>query len=67
MEEFYEIDSPGEGEYTDRKSRFIGHALPVRSEEEAMVLIDQIKRKYCHTPGTAFSGSFHNCDRTTNR
>ncbi len=46
MEEFYEIESPGEGEYTDRKSRFIGHALPVRSEEEAMVLIDQIKRKY---------------------
>ena len=46
MEEFYEIESPGEGEYTDRKSRFRGHALPVRSEEEAMVLIDQIKRKY---------------------
>ena len=46
MEEFYEIEFPGEGEYTDRKSRFIGHALPVRSEEEAMVLIDQIRRKY---------------------
>ncbi len=46
MEEYYEIDSPSEGEYTDRKSRFIGHAFPVRSEKEALVIIDQVKRKY---------------------
>lgn len=40
------ITETGEGEYEEKKSRFIGHALPISSEEEAQLLIDQIKRKY---------------------
>mgnify|MGYP002622835945 CR=1 FL=1 len=46
MDGYYVIKSPGEGEYVDRKSRFIGHAMPVHGEEEALVLIDQVRRKY---------------------
>ena len=46
MDDYYVLSSPGEGEYIDRKSRFIGHAMPVSSESEAAVLTDQIKRKY---------------------
>lgn len=46
MSDYYVLASPGEGEYTDRKSRFIGHAMPISGEAEAAVLIDQIKRKY---------------------
>lgn len=46
MEEYYEIVSPGEGEYTEKKSRFIAHAFPVKSEEETSVVIEQLKRKY---------------------
>lgn len=46
MSDYYVLASPGEGEYTDRKSRFIGHAMPVSGEAEASVLIAQIKRKY---------------------
>ena len=46
MDDYYVLASPGEGEYTDRKSRFIGHAMPISGEAEAAVLIDQIKRKY---------------------
>lgn len=46
MNEYNVITSPGEGEFEDKKSRFIGHALPVTSETEALMLIDQIKRKY---------------------
>lgn len=46
MDDYYVLGSPGEGEYVDRKSRFIGHAIPITGEAEAAVLIDQIKRKY---------------------
>lgn len=46
MNEYKIITSSGEGEYEEKKSRFIGHALYVNSEEEAQVIIDQIKRKY---------------------
>ena len=46
MDSYNVIIKPGEGEFEDKKSRFIGHALPIASEEEAQVLIDQIKRKY---------------------
>lgn len=40
------IKSPGEGEYIDKKSRFIGYACPIAGEEEALAIIDQIKRRY---------------------
>ncbi|SCX91518.1 uncharacterized protein, YigZ family [Lachnospiraceae bacterium XBB2008] len=46
MDDHYVLISPGEGEITDRKSRFIGHAMPIASEAEAVTLIEQIKRKY---------------------
>lgn len=46
MDDYYVIHSPGEGEYIDRKSRFIGHVMPVGSESEAIALIDQVRRKY---------------------
>lgn len=46
MNDYYVLASPGVGEYTDRKSRFIGQAMPITGEAEAAVLIDQIKRKY---------------------
>ena len=46
MEDYYVLVTSGEGEYTDRKSRFIGHAMPITGEAEAVALIDQIKRKY---------------------
>ncbi len=46
MSDYFVLASPGEGEFTDRKSRFIGHAMPISGEAEAAVLIDQIKRKY---------------------
>lgn len=40
------IPSPSEGLYTEKRSKFISHALPVSSESEAMVLIDEFRKKY---------------------
>ena len=36
----------GEGEYVEKKSRFIATVQPVESEEEAVAFIDGIKKKY---------------------
>lgn len=40
------IASEGQAEYEDRKSVFIGHAMPVKSEEDAVRYIKNIRRKY---------------------
>lgn len=40
------ITAPSEGLYTEKRSKFISHALPVSSEPEAMVLIEEFRKKY---------------------
>ena len=37
---------PGYAEITEKKSRFIAHTRPVKSEEEARAFIEEIKKKY---------------------
>ena len=37
---------PSETEFTEKRSRFIGHLLPVKTEEQAREFIGQMKRKY---------------------
>lgn len=37
---------PGESEYTEKRSRFLGHLRPVESEEEARAFIAQMKKEY---------------------
>ncbi len=36
----------GEGEIVEKKSRFIGNCYPIKSEEEALALIESIKKKH---------------------
>lgn len=36
----------GEAELTEKKSRFIGHAIPVKTEEEALLFISDMRAKY---------------------
>ena len=36
----------GEGEYEEKKSRFIANVMPVESEEEAAAFIESIRKKY---------------------
>jgi len=46
MDSYNVIKSPGEGEIEEKKSRFIGHAVYVSDEEEALRVIEHLKKKY---------------------
>ncbi|MGO4273979.1 YigZ family protein, partial [Paenibacillus sp. TAF58] len=43
---FKTIQSYGSSEIIIKKSRFIGHAKPVESEEEATLFIEAIKKEH---------------------
>ena len=40
------VFQPGEDEFVEKKSRFIGMAWPVESEEEAGMILEEIRRQY---------------------
>lgn len=47
MKEYYDtIQKTGQSLVTEKKSRFIGLAVPVSSEEEALAVIEEEKRRY---------------------
>ena len=46
MSEFYIPTSAGETEFTEKRSRFLGHVRPVENEEDAKAFIAEMKKKY---------------------
>lgn len=44
--EFLTIGSVGKGEYTEKKSRFLGEIHPVKDEQEAAEIVAQARKKY---------------------
>lgn len=40
------ITSPAEGEYTEKRSKFLGFAFHVETTEEVKAIVDEYKRKY---------------------
>ena len=46
MDSYITVKELGEYRFTDRKSEFIGYALPVKSEAEATDFINSVKKKY---------------------
>lgn len=46
MTEYYIPTGPGEAEYDEKRSRFLGHLRPVETEEEAKAFIAQMKKEY---------------------
>ncbi len=46
MTEYFIPTAPSETEFTEKRSRFIGHVWPVESEEEARSLIEGVRKKY---------------------
>ncbi len=46
MTEYYIPTKPSETEFTEKRSRFIGHVWPVSSEEEARARIEETKKKH---------------------
>ena len=49
--EYLTIRDPGKGEYEEKKSRFLGEAVPVSSEEEAAEYIAGVRKKYYDDTG----------------
>ena len=45
MERYKILYEGGEGELTEKKSRFIATTRPVESEEDAVAFIDEMKKK----------------------
>ena len=46
MESYITVLQHSSFEYEDRKSVFIGEALPVSTEEEALAFIESVKKRY---------------------
>ena len=46
MESYTTVHHHSSFEYEDRKSIFIGEAMPVSTEEEALAFIDSVKKEY---------------------
>ena len=46
MESYITIKNPSHFEYEDRKSVFIGMAMPVSTEADAIAFIDSVKKRY---------------------
>lgn len=46
MDSFITVKKLGEFRFEDRKSVFIGYALPIRNESEAIDFINSVKKKY---------------------
>lgn len=53
LEQYRTVRSPGSREVVIRKSRFIGHVMPVDNEEEAVQFIENIKKQHWNAT--------HNC------
>ncbi|MFS0870507.1 YigZ family protein [Paenibacillus xylanilyticus] len=53
LERYRTVRGPGNLEIVIKKSRFIGHIMPVTTEDEAVAFIDEIKKKHWNAT--------HNC------
>ena len=45
LEQYRTVYEGGEGEITEKKSRFIATVHPVESEEEALIFLEEMKKK----------------------
>lgn len=46
MKEYFITSEKGHGEVVEKKSRFIAHVIPVQNEEEALEVIESLKKEY---------------------
>lgn len=57
LESYVNLIEGGEGEIVEKKSRFIGQAAPVTTEEEAYAFIEKIKKKHYDARHNCFAFS----------
>ena len=46
MDSYYTVSEYGEDEIVEKKSRFIARAYPIRSEEEALSYLEEIRKRF---------------------
>lgn len=46
MDSYLTLSSPGEGQFVEKRSRFISYAYPIASEDEAKEIVAGIRKKY---------------------
>ena len=46
MASYITVAAPGQEEFTEKRSRFIGYCRPVQTEEEALAFIQEIRAKH---------------------
>lgn len=46
IDSYHTISNPATGEFKDRGSKFFGYAYPVRSEEEALAYLEQLRKEH---------------------
>lgn len=46
MSEYYIPSTPGEAEFTEKRSRFLGHVRCIETEDEAKAFVAEMKKKY---------------------
>ena len=46
MKEYFITSEKGTGEVVEKKSRFIAHVIPIETEEEALQIIESLKKEY---------------------
>ena len=67
MQTYQTVYEAGIGEIVEKKSRFIAHVFPVRTEEEVLLKIEQMKKKYwdarhnCHAYILGDGGEVSRC------
>lgn len=57
MAEYRTVAGYAEDEFTEKKSRFIGHIAPVSTEEEALAFLSEIKSRYRDATHNVFAYS----------
>lgn len=67
LEQYRTVYEGGEGEITEKKSRFIAKVHPVESEEEALAFLEEMKKKYwdarhnCYVYSIGMNREFTRC------
>jgi uncharacterized YigZ family protein len=59
MTEYFVPTGPGESEYVEKRSRFLGHVRPVESEEEAKAFVAAVKKEHYDARHNCWCYSIH--------
>lgn len=59
-EEYITLSGEAQDEFTEKRSRFIGYAMPVQTEEEALAFVAKIKKQHWDAKHNVYAYSLRN-------